>query len=201
MPWKHLKAAEKWESCLKSNWAATAFTDKPVRSCCAALSRRMAAQSLFGNYEGACGEGFWPWPRRRVPSIPAAGCKERANAGHGQKTRRPEGFRAKGRLASLLLGHRPLAGMLPRRASPSGLLPENRPPANFKTGSAEKKRSGAMTLQKEVERFSERQLPRSALVPSSPHALMSFRVISVESFSSMARSSVEAGDKLPVPAF
>src|SRR6266704_3710966 len=135
MPWKHLKAAEKWESCLKSNWAATAFTDKPVRSCCAALSRRMAAQSLFGNYEGRCGEGFWPWPRRRVPRIPAAGCKERANAGNGQKTRRPEGFRAKGRLPSLLLGHRPLAGMLPRRASPSGLLPENRPPANFKAGS------------------------------------------------------------------
>src|SRR6266581_2223929 len=93
------------------------------------------AQSLFGNYEGRCGEGFWLWPRRRVPSIPAAGCKERANAGHGQKTRRPEGFRAKGRLASLLLGHRPLAGMLPRRASPSGLLPDNRPPANFKAGS------------------------------------------------------------------
>src|SRR6266700_6560806 len=58
------------------------------------------AQSLFGNYEGRCGEGFWLWPRRRVPSIPAAGCKERANAGHGQKTRRPEGFRGKGRLAS-----------------------------------------------------------------------------------------------------
>ena len=36
------------------------------------------------------------------------GCNDRANAGHGQKTRRPEGFRGKGRLASLLLGHRPL---------------------------------------------------------------------------------------------
>src|SRR6266702_401871 len=58
------------------------------------------AKSLFGNYEGRCGEGFWLWPRRRVPSIPAAGCKERANAGHGQKTRRPEGFRGKARLAS-----------------------------------------------------------------------------------------------------
>src|SRR5712692_781022 len=62
----------------------------------------METKSLFGNYEGRCGEGFWLWPRRRVPSIPAAGCKERANAGHGQKTRRPEGFRGKGRLASLL---------------------------------------------------------------------------------------------------
>src|SRR6266478_804718 len=90
----------------------------------------LGPQSLFGNYEEACGEGFWPWPRRRVPSIPAAGCKERANAGHGQKTRRPEGFRAKGRLASLLPGgraQRPLAGMLAHRASPSGLLLENRP--------------------------------------------------------------------------
>src|SRR3989442_13339354 len=58
------------------------------------------SKSLFGNYEGRCGEGFWLWPRRRVPRIPAAGCKERANAGHGQKTRRPEGFRGKGHLAS-----------------------------------------------------------------------------------------------------
>src|SRR5260370_24712638 len=53
-------------------------------------------ESLFGNYEGRCGEGFWLWPRRRVPSIPAAGWKERANAGHGHKTRRPEVFRGKG---------------------------------------------------------------------------------------------------------
>src|SRR5229473_4307030 len=83
------------------------------------------AESLFGNYEGCCGEGFWLWPRWRGRSIPAAGCKERANAGHGQKTRRPEGFRGKGRLASpcsrmlseLLRGGR--AQRLLRRASPS----------------------------------------------------------------------------------
>src|SRR5260370_39316311 len=73
-------------------------------------------QSLFGNYEGRCGEGFWLWPRRRVPSIPVAGCKERANAGHGQKTRRPEGFRGKGRLASLLLSRRSTRDILLRRA-------------------------------------------------------------------------------------
>src|SRR5712664_1533659 len=73
-------------------------------------------KSLFGNYEGRCGEGFWLWPRRRVPSIPAAGCKERANAGHGQKTRRPEGFRGKGRLASLLLSRRSTKDILLRRA-------------------------------------------------------------------------------------
>src|SRR5713226_3196022 len=50
------------------------------------------AESLFGNYEGCCGEGFWLWPRWRGRSIPAAGCDDRTNAGHGQKTRRPEGF-------------------------------------------------------------------------------------------------------------
>src|SRR3989442_7130785 len=75
------------------------------------------SKSLFGNYEGRCGEGFWLWPRRRVPRIPAAGCKERANAGHGQKTRRPEGFRGKGRLASLLLSRRSTRDILLRRAS------------------------------------------------------------------------------------
>src|SRR5216684_2303948 len=101
----------------------------------------MFIKSLFGNYEGRCGEGFWLWPRRRVPSIPAAGCKERANAGHGQKTRRPEGFRGKGRLASpcsrmpseLLRGGR--AQRLLRRASLSGLFPENSAPRSFQIGS------------------------------------------------------------------
>ncbi len=99
------------------------------------------AESLFGNYEGCCGEGFWLWPRRRGRSIPAAGCDDRTNAGHGQKTRRPEGFRGKGRLASpcsrmlseLLRGGR--AQRLLRRASPSGLFPENSAPRSFQTGS------------------------------------------------------------------
>src|SRR5688572_7715173 len=66
---------------------------------------------------------------------PAAGCDSRANAGHRQKIRRPEGFRGKGPLASLFLGHRALAAMLPRHASPSGLFRENRTPWNFQTGS------------------------------------------------------------------
>src|SRR6266849_2295557 len=74
------------------------------------------AESLFGNYEGCCGEGFWLWPRWRVPRIPAAGCDDRTNAGHGQKTRRPEGFRGKGRLASLLLSRRSTRDILLRRA-------------------------------------------------------------------------------------
>src|SRR6266849_4217976 len=93
------------------------------------------AESLFGNYEGCCGEGFWLWSRRRGRSIPAAGCDDRTNAGHGQKTRRPEGFRGKGRLASLLLSRRSTRDILLRRASPSGLFPENSAPRSFQTGS------------------------------------------------------------------
>jgi len=52
------------------------------------------------------------------------GCNDRANAGHGQKTRRPEGFRGKGRLASLLLGHRPLR-VLARAARTSLVAPRH----------------------------------------------------------------------------
>ena len=105
------------------------------RSHRAVFGETLRAQSLFENYEGSCGKGFCLWPRRRGPSIPAAGCKARANEGHRQKTCRPEGFRGKARLASLLLGQRPLAGILPRRASPSVLFLENRTPRSFQTGS------------------------------------------------------------------
>ncbi len=42
-------------------------------------------KSLSENSEGRCGEGFWPWPRRRGWRIPATGCAGRANAGHGKK--------------------------------------------------------------------------------------------------------------------
>src|SRR5216684_7475538 len=110
----------------------------------------METKSLFGNYEGRCGEGFWLWPRRRVPSIPAAGCKERANAGHGQKTRRPEGFRGKGRLASLLLSRRSTRDILLRRVSPSGLFPENSAPRSFRTGS--KGKCGAEIRRRKADR-------------------------------------------------
>jgi len=107
------------------------------------------SKSLFGNYERACGWGFWLWRRRRgasaqAPSIPKAGCKERANAGHSQKTRRPEGFRAKGRLALLLLSRRPTRGIPLRRALPSGLWRENRPARSFQSGS---KKNGSITGQ------------------------------------------------------
>src|SRR5712692_10360730 len=68
----------------------------------------VVVKSVFENSVRSCGERFWRRPRRRGRSIPAAGCDGRANAGCRRKIRRPEGFRGKGRLASLLLGHRPL---------------------------------------------------------------------------------------------
>jgi len=95
----------------------------------------MKPKSLSENWEGSCGEGFWLWPRRSGPSIPEAGCKVRDNEGQRQKTRRPEGFRGLGRLASLLLGRRPTKGILPRRASPSSPARENSSLPNFQTGS------------------------------------------------------------------
>src|ERR1041384_2863470 len=72
---------------------------------------------------------------RRGRRIPIAGCADRANAGDRQESRRPEGFRAEGRLASLFLSRRPTRGILLRRASPPNLLHENRTLWNFKTGS------------------------------------------------------------------
>src|SRR5204862_4247042 len=106
------------------------------------MNNPITAESLSENYEGRCGEGFWPWARRRGPRIPAAGCQDRANAAHGRKTRRPEGFRATGPLASLLLSRISTRDiLLPRetgqasRGSPSGLLRENSTPQSFQTGS------------------------------------------------------------------
>jgi len=88
-----------------------------------------------------CAEEFWLCPRRRGPSrtgqwsIPKAGCDGGANAGHSQKDRRPEDFRGKGSLASLLLGYGPILGIRPRRVSPFCLFRENRTPRNIRTGS------------------------------------------------------------------
>ena len=114
------------------------------------------AKSLFENCVGSCGERFWRRPRRRGRSIPAAGYDDRANAGLGQKSRRPKGFCGNGRLALLLLSRRSTRDMgfsspahwfpdrlmcavahssLPRRASPSGHCRKNRTPRNFQTGS------------------------------------------------------------------
>src|ERR1041384_7886258 len=99
------------------------------------LSPYFCSKSLSENCKGCCGEGFWLWPRRRGRRIPKTGCADRANTGQRQKRRRPEGFRAEGRLASLLLSRRPTRGILLRRASPANLLHENSTAWNFKTGS------------------------------------------------------------------
>ena len=58
-----------------------------------------------------------------------------------------------------------------------------------------------MTLEEKIQSIAERQLFGTAQFSSSEDSIMSFRVDSMESFSSIARSSVEAGDKLPVPVF
>ncbi len=65
----------------------------------------------------------------------------------------------------------------------------------------EEKWSGTVTLQKKVQRFAERQGLGVDGFPALPDSLKSFGVISELSFSSFARSSIEAGDKLPVPVF
>jgi YD repeat-containing protein len=83
-------------------------------------------RSLTENCAGSCGGGFRLGPRRRGRSIPAAGCDDLANAGHGQTTRRPKGFRGKGRLALLLLGQRPLRA--------SSLVAPRQPAFSTKTG-------------------------------------------------------------------
>ena len=79
----------------------------------------------------------------------------------------------------------------------------NDAPGNFAESVAVEKeeRSRAMKLEEEIQGIAERQLSGTVLFPSLADSLISFRVMSVESFSSIARSSVEAGDKLPVPVF
>ena len=74
----------------------------PTKSPSPAQIAANKAKSLSENSKGCCGRGYWLWARRRERSIPKAGCDDRANAAHSQKTRRPEGFRAKSRLTSCL---------------------------------------------------------------------------------------------------
>ena len=58
-----------------------------------------------------------------------------------------------------------------------------------------------MTLEQEIQCFPKRQGLGVGPFPAFSDPVMSFRVMSKLSFSSFARSSVEAGDKLPVPVF
>jgi hypothetical protein len=88
------------------------------------------SKSLSGNAEGSCGQGFWWWPRRRGGRSPAVGCNHRANAGHRQKTRRPEGFRGNGPLTSLLVGHRP-CGYAPSSRLAIRPFPRKQDPSEF----------------------------------------------------------------------
>ena len=63
----------------------------------------MRRKSPSENWEGSCGEGFCLLPRRRGPSIPAEGCKDRVNEGRKQRHCRPEGSILVGVLWCLVL--------------------------------------------------------------------------------------------------
>ena len=56
-----------------------------------------------------------------------------------------------------------------------------------------------MTVIKEVERFEKRQAFLARFFPFNADLLVSFRIMAVLSFSSFARSLVEADDRLPAP--
>ena len=65
---------------------------------------------------------------------PAAGCNDRANAGHREKTRRPEGFRAKGRGASLLRRSKTHQGYSPSSRLARQPFPRKQDLAEFSDG-------------------------------------------------------------------
>ena len=58
-----------------------------------------------------------------------------------------------------------------------------------------------MTPKQKIKCFPKRQGLDVGAFPVIADSVVSFRAISKLSFSSFARSSVEAGDKLPVPVF
>ena len=115
---------------------------------------------------GAAARDFGLGARRSERRIPAAGFDARDNEAPSQKSRRPEGFRAKGRLASLLLSRRPTRGMdfpspanwfpeaelcadahgsLLRRASPSSLQNENSTSRIFRPARSRFQRPGSLS--------------------------------------------------------
>ena len=103
--------------------------------------RGLTQFSLSGNSKRFCGEGFWGWPRRRGRRIPAVGCNGRANAGHRQRTRRPEGSRGNGpwlRCSSVTdpCGYAPSSRLHPaeagtRRRIAIGPFPQKQDPSEF----------------------------------------------------------------------
>ena len=71
-----------------------------LKSRIAGARQRAALRVCLKSREGSCGEGFWPWPRRRGLSGPAAVRDARANpatAGPpgGFSRKRPAGFVAR----------------------------------------------------------------------------------------------------------
>ena len=56
-----------------------------------------------------------------------------------------------------------------------------------------------MTAEQKVERFEQRQRLAAGFFPFGADFLVSFRIMAVLSFSSFARSLVEADDRLPTP--
>lgn len=128
-------------------------------------------QSLPQDCERCCGTGFWlesgRGGQRCEPHWPnsAAGCDARANAGPDrrdqdqgqgqprQKTRRPQGFRAKKRLTALLLGSTPIKSIFFCQSLPASRLPENLTSRNFKTGSQPARRTVTSSLVSFRSRF------------------------------------------------
>ena len=143
-----------------------------------------AHKSLFENCEGCCGEGFGLGPRRRGGSISKAGCADRVNGGQSQTTRRPKGFRAEGRLASLLLSRRPMKGILLRRASPSGLLPENSTPPHFQTGFKDRSDEAGVRPNHGPVARSQTRTVMNWLVPFGQGATTRSKTVSVRLFPS-----------------
>ncbi len=93
-------------------------------------------KSLFGNYEGRCGEGFWLWPRRPWRrAAPRSGLSGTSQRRPRIKDPPPGGFSGKRPSGFVAPRSQTAGGYAPSSRLPSGLLPEDRPPANFKTGS------------------------------------------------------------------
>ena len=92
-------------------------------------------------------------------------------------------------------------GFAPAASRQVGEQNINQAAANFGKGVPveEQERRGAMAAEKKIERFEERQRLATALFPLDPDFLVSFRIMAVLSFSSFARSFVEADDRLPTP--
>ena len=111
-----------------------------------ALEQKISLRDCFKMTRGAAARDFGCGQGGEAGASPWAGCAGRTNAGHGQKTRRPEGFRANGRLAALLLSRRSMKDILLRRALPSDRLHENSTPCHFKTVSNARYPGFAMQL-------------------------------------------------------